>query len=134
MDIPAGLGRIDTLELLAPIVISTNGSWENIMSNMMMIFCFGTETEFTRDEFHFFLDSLFRGLLKLLIVKPPGYTYTANRKKLVALHPGKKLASADIEGLVSQVFPNNIDIIERVDFIELMKNKEISELILYFKT
>jgi len=49
---------------------------------MMTIFGFNNENEFSRDEFHFFLDCLFRGLLKLAI--PRGH------KK--PLHPGKKMA------------------------------------------
>jgi len=133
MDTPVVLGRIDTLEVFAPIVISTQGSWTTIMQNIMSIFGFGAETEFSRDEFHFFIDCLFRGLFKLLIVKPQGYKYTSGRKRLLPLHSGKKLASKDIEKLVSQVFPNNIDILDRADFMELMQpTKEISELLTYF--
>jgi hypothetical protein len=65
------IGRIDTLELFAPILISIQGKWETILTNAMVIFGFNSETEFSRDEFHFFLDCLFRGLLKLLIVTDP---------------------------------------------------------------
>ena len=43
------------------------------------------------------------------------------------------MANADIEKLVAQVFPSNIDIVERSDFIELMQpTKEICELLQYF--
>ncbi len=67
----------------------------------MGIFSFGSDTEFSRDEFHFFIDCLFRGLFKLLIVKPADYKYTSGRKRLQPLHPGRKLANSDIERLVS---------------------------------
>ena len=48
----------------------------------MTIFGFNNENEFSRDEFHFFLDCFFRGLLKVAIPK--------GQKK--PLHPGKKMA------------------------------------------
>lgn len=64
------IGRIDSLELFGPILLSVQGKWETILSNAMVIFGFGNEREFSRDEFHFFLDCLFRGLFKLLIVTP----------------------------------------------------------------
>ena len=133
MDTPSKLGRIDSLEVFAPIAISTQGTWNTLLQNIMAIFGFGAVTEFSRDEFHFFIDCLFRGLFKLLIVKPQGYRYTSGRKKLVPMHPGRKLAPADIEKLVSQIFPSNIDILDRADFIELMQqNKEVCEILKYF--
>jgi hypothetical protein len=60
-----------------------------------------------------------------------------SRRKPVPLNPGRKLASADIEKLVSQIFPSNIDILERSDFVEFMyspsaSNKEVCELLRYF--
>lgn len=126
MENNSGIGRIDTLELFAAIVISTQGKWESMMQNMMMIFGFGAEGEFSRDEFHFFLDCLFRGLLKLLIVKPPQIKYS--KKRLEPLNPGKRLSNSDIEKCVAQIFPNNIDIIERTGILELMQEplKDIS--------
>ena len=127
MDSPSGLGRIDSLEVFASIVLANQGGWNTILQNIMAIFGFGAENEFSRDEFHFFIDCLFRGLFKLLLVKPPG---GPKRRKLLPMHPGRKLANADIEKLVAQVFPSNIDIVERSDFIELMQpNKEICELL-----
>jgi hypothetical protein len=115
---------------------------ETIFQNMMVIFGFGNEREFSRDEFHFFLDCLFRGLFKLLIVtlpdqvdKPPEPAtsiWERERLKPAPLHPGKRLAPGEIDKLVSQVFPNNIEIMERSDFIELMQpSKEISEILTY---
>jgi|LauGreDrversion4_2_1035121.scaffolds.fasta_scaffold368105_2 Ca2+-binding EF-hand superfamily protein len=130
------VGRIDTMELFAPILISIQGKWETILANTMVIFGFGNEGEFSRDEFHFFLDCLFRGLFKLLIPTTPSSPKARNRRQP---HPGRKVPSADIERLVSQVFPSNIDIVERSDFIELMSSnkegnpvKEVCELIQYF--
>ena len=109
------MGRIDTMELFGPILISIQGKFETILHNMMLIFGFGNENDFSRDEFHFFLDCLFRGLNKLLIPQ----------KHKKPLNPGRKVLSVDIEALVSQIFPSNIDIIDRADFVEFMlPNKE----------
>ena len=83
----SNVGRIDTMELFATILLSIDGKLETILSNMMIIFGFSNENEFSRDEFHFFLDCLFRGLLKLLI--PKGF-----RKPV---HPGKKISCVSIE-------------------------------------
>ncbi|TNV83891.1 hypothetical protein FGO68_gene8671 [Halteria grandinella] len=134
------IGRIDTLELFAPILISIQGKWETILTNAMVIYGFNCETEFSRDEFHFFLDCFFRGLLKLLIVvdkadpvlRGPALSIFS-RKKPVPLHAGKRLSPPDLDKLVSQVFPPNIEVLERADFIEAMKQpKEIAEYIKYF--
>ena len=43
------LGRIDTMELFAPIIISIQGKWETILAITMVIFGFGDEGEFSRD-------------------------------------------------------------------------------------
>lgn len=63
------LGRIDSLELYAVILISIEGKFEIILNNIINIFGFSNPSEFSRDECHFFLDCLFRGLMKLLIPK-----------------------------------------------------------------
>lgn len=55
------------------------------------------------------------------------------RKRPVPMHAGKRIISSDIERLVSQVFQPNIEVIERADFIESMKqSKEVVELLKYF--
>lgn len=104
----------------------------------MVIFGFGNEGEFSRDDFHFFLDCLFRGFLKLLIVShnlPPHTSEPISlwtRRKQIPLYPRRNLSPVDLEKLVSQIFPNNIDIVERSDFIELMSHsKEICKLMKY---
>lgn len=101
------MGRVDTLELFAPILISIQGKWETILTNVMVIFGFNNENEFSRDEFHFFLDCLFRGFFKLLIVPSENKDYMKpatsiwSRKKLVPIHPGRRISSVDLEKLVS---------------------------------
>lgn len=90
------LGRIDTLELFAAILISIEGrsevllnsnSYFNINLDIMLIFGFSEETEFSKDEFHFFLDCMFRGIMKFAIPK----------KENNPVCPGKKIRYNEIE-------------------------------------
>jgi hypothetical protein len=56
-----------------------------------------------------------------------------SRKKPVPLNPGKRIASADIDKLVSQVFQPNIEVVDRNEFIKNMgESKEITEVLKYF--
>jgi hypothetical protein len=117
-----GLGRIDTLELCATLLITIQGPWETILNTILLIFGFGNEREFSRNEFHFFLDCLFRGFCKLLIPTPRAVAdapplpalslHDRERKKPHPLNGGRRVLSLDIDKLVAQVFPNNIEIIE----------------------
>jgi hypothetical protein len=81
------VGRISSLELIALILLSINGSLESMMKNVIMIFGFtDTETQqrITQDEFNFFIDCLFKGILAL--VQTPQSAVTP-----VDLHNYKKL-------------------------------------------
>ena len=98
-----GLGRINTLELFAVILIAINGPMETIVSNIMLFFGFQSQQEFYRDELHFFFDCLFRGLMNLVITK--GETMPAHRGKYVS-HP-------EIVKLVKKVFGDKTESIER---------------------
>lgn len=57
----------------------------------MLIFGFNEKTEFTRDEFHFFLDCFVRGAMKLVL---PG-------KSKKPVYPGHKIGNQEIARLVS---------------------------------
>ena len=57
----------------------------------MLVFGFSDVNEFSRDEMHFFLDCLFRGLMKLAIPK----------KEKKPLNPGKKIGFNEIELLIA---------------------------------
>lgn len=61
------IGRMDTMELYATILISLQGKFDTIIHNMMAMFGFSNELEFSRDELHFFLDCMTRGMNKLAI-------------------------------------------------------------------
>jgi hypothetical protein len=57
----------------------------------MLVFGFCDPTEFQRDEWHFFLDCMFRGFMKLAIPK----------KEKKPCYPGKKIGFSDIETLIT---------------------------------
>jgi len=100
------IGRIDTLELFATILISLQGKFEIIIQNIMAMFCFHSENDFSKDEFHFFLDCLTRGLNTFAI--PMGHKSPINS--------GRRLKPSELEILVAQIFPKNIaavDVMER---------------------
>jgi hypothetical protein len=79
------------LELFAVILISLEGTFDIILNNIMGIFGFGDVNEFHIDECHYFLDCLFRGLIKLTIPK----------KEKKPIYSGKKIPSNEIELLVA---------------------------------
>lgn len=86
--------RIDTLVLFAITLVAIDGKPEQLSNNIMLFFGFSSEETFHRDEFHFFLDCLFKGLLAL----------TINGKNKQPLHRGWFVTQVDIEKLVSKVF------------------------------
>mmetsp|Transcript_32269 Transcript_32269/g.31559 ORF Transcript_32269/g.31559 Transcript_32269/m.31559 type:complete len:129 (-) Transcript_32269:588-974(-) len=103
-------GRVDTLELLAVILISLEGKFDIILQNIMGIFGFCDPQEFHIDEFHYFLDCLFRGMLKLAIPK----------KERRPINGGKKIPSNEVNMLVMQIFPKDVSTLKRIQFVEQM--------------
>lgn len=60
--------RIDTFELVAMICLSINGSYDSLLKSIIFMFGFRDiekQASITREEFHLFLDSLFRGIINL---------------------------------------------------------------------
>ena len=66
------LGRIDATELYSTCLISCDGKFEDMLQNMILIYGF-TDSEnnlqITQEEFHLFLESLFRGIMNFVV--PP---------------------------------------------------------------
>ena len=74
--------RIDTLELLACTVLCIDGTFQQLLSNLILIFGFEegqTKQTITENEFQFFLDCLFRGVMAL--VKPPREITSRQQRK-----------------------------------------------------
>lgn len=69
----------------------------------MLLFGFQSQTEFYRDELHFFLDCLFRGLLNLVIT----------REAQMPAHRGCYVSHSEITKLVKKVFPDKTESVER---------------------
>lgn len=63
------LGRIDSMELLTVFAFSAKGNFSQLMENVVLVFGFSQEGEITKDEYHFFLDCFFRGIMKLTTPK-----------------------------------------------------------------
>ena len=59
--------RIDTMDLIAIIQLASLSKPEATLTYMMKIFGFVNKI-FSRDEFHFYLDSLFAGIINTAIV------------------------------------------------------------------
>ena len=116
------LGRIDTLELFSVILMSIEGKADVVSMNIMTIFGFSEENGFTRDEFFFFVDTLFRGLMSLSIAKEDNQP--TNR--------GKFVKNEDIEDLVKEVFADS-DRLDRQQFVKrFMVSKTIFGMFNYF--
>ena len=109
------LDRIDTLELFAVIMLALPSDLELKLSRIWIfylidvigVFGFKNDIEFSRDEFFLYLDSLFRGLSKLLIVQ-------GQNKPTYKI---KRIASKDIETLVSWIYNPGEDYINREEFL-----------------
>jgi hypothetical protein len=66
------LGRVDGLELYSTCLLSCDGKFEDLLQNMILIYGFTDQANnlsLTAEEFHLFLDSLFRGIMNFVI--PP---------------------------------------------------------------
>jgi len=116
-----GLGRINTLELFAVIIISAKGTGETMINNIMLYFGFQSRQEFYRDELHFFFDCLFRGLCNLVITR--GNKMPMNR--------GTRVNGCEIAKLVKKVFVGDkTESYEQAQFIiHYSDSKPVKELL-----
>lgn len=66
------LDRIDAFELISAIILSIDGTFESFLKNVIFVFGFSdsqSQESISKDEFHFYLDCLFRGVMNLAV--PP---------------------------------------------------------------
>ena len=66
------LDRIDTFELISVILLSIDGPFESFIKNVITIFGFEDSQNLgtiCKEEFHFYLDCLFRGVMAIVV--PP---------------------------------------------------------------
>lgn len=76
------LDRIDTFEIIAVILLSIDGDFSSFIRNVIFLFGFSdseNQTSITKEEFHFFLDNLFRGVMSLGC--PPEQIHNFNERK-----------------------------------------------------
>ena len=106
------LGRIDALELYSSCLLACDGRFEDFLNNMILIFGFTDQDHnlsITSEEFHLFLDSLLRGVMKF--VTPPQLILNPvqqrdYRRKQETPHLGKKVSHATIQPVVRELYEN----------------------------
>lgn len=89
--------RIDVLELLAVISISTGGTLEARLANSFFIFGFTEHDKLTKEEFHYFLDCLFRGVAKVTLREDDTY---------YPRFPNKRISAQELTNIVHAIFGN----------------------------
>ena len=97
------LDRINSMELFAVIIFSLDGTSEITASNIMLFFGFQSDTEFYRNELHFFFDCLFRGLFSLTVLND----------ETLPIHRGYYISQTEIAKLVDQIFPYKKEVVDR---------------------
>eukprot|EP01017_Pseudomicrothorax_dubius_P028407 TRINITY_DN3368_c0_g1_i1.p1 TRINITY_DN3368_c0_g1~~TRINITY_DN3368_c0_g1_i1.p1 ORF type:complete len:160 (-),score=10.75 TRINITY_DN3368_c0_g1_i1:413-892(-) len=75
-----GIGRIDGYELFSVIVIMAEGDFSIKLADICEIFGGESASSLNKDEFFYFLDSLFRGLPKCLLRKDESKPSKPNRR------------------------------------------------------
>ena len=64
------LDRIDAFELMSMILLSIDGSFDQFIKNIIFVYGFSdmqNQVTITQEEFHFFLDCMFRSIMTLSI-------------------------------------------------------------------
>uniref|UniRef100_A0A7S3JC47 Uncharacterized protein n=1 Tax=Euplotes harpa TaxID=151035 RepID=A0A7S3JC47_9SPIT len=107
------------MDLIAVIQLASSSKLDATIASMMRIYGFVAKI-FTRDEFHFYLDSLFSGIINTALV-------TGKRVPLKELR-GKRVKEEDIEKLVSDIFEAE-EVLERNLFTDrLIAHDELGPL------
>lgn len=102
--------RIDAMEFISIILLCIDDSFDQMLNSIIFIFGFSagpTERTIIHDEFFFFLDCLFRGIMSF--VAPPKMIYNKLQSKMNKDSPkiksvGKRLDASDIEEICNAVF------------------------------
>ena len=113
------------MDLIAVLQLSSASKLDATLVNMMKIYGFVPRI-FTRDEFHFYLDSLFSGIITTAVTK-------GQRVPLKELR-GKRIKDEDISNLISEIFEEGEDLLERQVFVDrVLAHADISGLFKYFQ-
>jgi len=108
-------GRIDAYEVFAVMLFMVEGGFETKLSNILEIFGGEQPNAITQGEMHWFLDSLFRGLFKILILKG----------EKAPKNPNRRLADEEIKTLLKVIFNdlNNVKYVMKDELVENMMGK-----------
>lgn len=108
------LDRIDTFELISVILLSIDGNFESFIKNVIAIFGFDDQQNqktITKEEFHFYLDCLFRGVMAIVVPPELVRNHVDRHKfqnKQIMPHIGKCVDTQDIEQIVKLIFANDV--------------------------
>ena len=108
------LDRIDTFELISVILLSIDGNFESFIKNVIAIFGFDDQQNqktITKEEFHFYLDCLFRGVMAIVVPPELVRNHVDRHKfqnKQIMPHIGKCVDTQDIEQIVKLIFTNDV--------------------------
>ncbi|KAL4438280.1 hypothetical protein ABPG74_009703 [Tetrahymena malaccensis] len=109
------ISRIDSCELFSVMTFIAKGDYETTITNISLVFGFKNPQCLTKDEFFFFLDSFFRGISKILLLK--------NKKDYTEQDVNKRLNSEDIKEITDKVYGNKINFTNKDFAREFMKSK-----------
>ena len=104
---------------------SETAKYEGTLNYMMKIFAFA-KNMFLKDEFHFYLDTLFTGIMNTGVVQ--------GEKEPIKEFRGKRVYQNDIEKLVDEIFGPEDEALDRQVFIEkLLVHDELGPMFKYFQ-
>jgi hypothetical protein len=121
-----GLNRIDLLEVLASIALTTSGTLEGKLMNAFLIFGFKDSGTLNIEEAYIFIDSLIRGICKVAL---------RNMDTFYPRHPNFRLAPQEIDSIVNTIFTKGKNITVK-EFEEKLKreNRPLTRVIMLFHT
>lgn len=106
--------RIDTFELVAMICLSIDGTFESLLKTIIFMFGFNDvekQETITREEFHLFLDSMFRGIINLGCL-PEKVTNEVQLKRYRDRqrfpHLGRRVDQGEISQIVTTMFSKEV--------------------------
>lgn len=118
------IGRIDAYEFYTPILLFVDGKMEKFWDYVIENFGVDQKEKISCDELFYFLDSMFRGLSKQLIlndedtVEPPGKCLRLNH--------------VDINNLIAKLFKGNDGYLTKEDLrISCNNDPKFNELLTY---
>ncbi len=113
-----GVGRMDSMDFLGVVLLAVKGSVEDMIQNVLLIWSH-TGKFITRDEYHYYLDSLTSGIIIVGLSKA----------KISKGDRARRVKSEDIEVLTESVFGKEDELSHDVFKERLLKDKRVKGLL-----